>query len=194
LSFPAGKGNTLRVSAFRVQGSGSTTSTEELNLFGTDFTSGDLLNTHYTIWSVKASWDYLTYPFQFHNLDFRLKTLWEMQYTNMGSNITSPNDPNASAGSAITAKASRTAVWPTFGLGLENTLSRHIRWEAKASAFAFPHRAVIWDAEGTLAFRVGQFEVLGGEKAYHLKSSPKNAEYVTATLSGAYVGVRWYLR
>jgi hypothetical protein len=191
LSFPAGKGSTLRISAFRVQGSGSTAAAQDLNLFTTGISKGDLLSAAYTIQNVKVSWDYLTYPIR---PGFRLKTLWEVQYTNTKSKIDALLDPNAAAGSAITAKGSRQVVLPTFGLGLENTVSRHFRWEVKGSGFALPHRSVIWDAEATLAFRVGQFEILGGEKAYHFKSAPKKEQYLATTLKGAYVGVRWYLK
>jgi hypothetical protein len=31
-----------------------------------------------------------------------------------------------------------------------------------------------------------------GEKAFHFKTSPKDDNYLKATLSGAYVGLRWY--
>ena len=190
LSFPAGKGSTLRASFFRTQGSGSTTAAQDLNLFGTPFSKGDLLSTAYTIYNVKASWDYLTYPFR---PNLRLKTLWEVQYSDISSRIDALNDPNASAGGAITAKGSRKVIWPTFGLGLENTVSRHFRWEVKGSAFGVPHHALIWDTEATLAFRFGPFEILGGEKAYHVKTSPQNAEFLSTTLWGGYAGVRWYL-
>jgi hypothetical protein len=191
LNYP-GKGSTLRISGFEVRGAGTSTTAQELNLFTTDLAQGDLLATSYSIKSAKVSWDYLTYPFQIGRSDFRLKTLWEVQYTTIKSKIASPNDVNASATTPVTAMGSRQVVFPTLGLGLENTVSRHFRWEAKGSGFALPHRADIWDAEATLAFRVGQFEILGGEKAYHFKTSPKNAQYVAATLSGAYAGLRWY--
>jgi hypothetical protein len=194
LTFPAGKGSTLRVSAFRVQGSGNTTAAQELNLFSTDFTAGDALITSYTIVNAKVSWDYLTYPFQLGRAGFRLKTLWEVQYTNIKSRISAPFHVSDAAISPVTSNGSRQVILPTLGLGLENTVSRHFRWEVKGSGFALPHRSDIWDAEGTVAVRVGQFEILGGEKAYHFKTSPKNTQYFATTLFGAYVGLRWYWR
>ena len=40
--------------------------------------------------------------------------------------------------------------------------------------------------------RLHQIELLAGEKVFHFKTSPENDEYFTDTLSGAYVGIRYY--
>jgi len=61
-----------------------------------------------------------------------------------------------------------------------------------ADGFAFPHRAVTWNADGFLAYRVKYFEILAGGKALHFKTSPKGPEYFIATPYGAYVGLRFY--
>src|SRR5947209_10516085 len=49
LSFPAGRGSTLRVAAFRIEGGGNTTAAEDLDLLSTGLTKGDLLVTPYSI-------------------------------------------------------------------------------------------------------------------------------------------------
>jgi hypothetical protein len=69
-----------------------------------------------------------------------------------------------------------------------------VRWEGRASGFAWPHHATIWDADTFLAFKGGQFEVLVGGKAFHFKTSPQGSEYVFGTFAGGYVGLRWYPR
>ena len=48
------------------------------------------------------------------------------------------------------------------------------------------------DAGATLAYRRGSWEIYGGGKALHFKSSPNAVEYVTDTITGAFVGVRWH--
>jgi hypothetical protein len=91
-----------------------------------------------------------------------------------------------------TANGSKRLFYPSLGLELEEALGRHFRWEVKGSGFGIPHHANIWDAQADLVLRVRDFEVLAGEKAFHFETSPKADEYFTDTLSGAFVGLRYY--
>jgi hypothetical protein len=196
LSMPAGRSNSLRISYFRVQGNSNTTEAQTVSLFGEGYSPGDYLNSHYTLQSAKISWDYLGYTWHKRSGAIRLKTLYEVQYATISTTVFAPFKPLATDSSGNTdtnvASGGRFVLLPTLGLELEEALGHHFRWELKGSGFGIPHRADIWDAEATLALRLHQFELLAGEKAFHFKTSPQNDEYFADTLSGAYVGIRYY--
>ena len=198
LSFPAGRSNTLRFSYFRLQGNGNSTLSQDATIFSEAYNAGDYLNASYTLQIAKLSWDYLSYTWHKPRSSLRLKTLWEVQLVNAGTNVVAPFKAvttDASTGNTDdnTAHGSKNLVLPTLGLELEQALGHHFRWEAKGSGFGIPHRSDIWDAEASIAFRIRQVELLGGEKGYHFKMSPQAAEYFANTMSGVYIGIRYYL-
>ena len=200
LSFPAGKFNTLRFSYFRTQGSGNTTAgtpppSRGTVIWGANFNPGDLVTTSYTVQNAKISLDYTSWPFPVNNARFRIKTLWEVQYTTIRSGVEAPFAPTTDAsGNAIqtAGTGSNWFIWPSLGMGIEAMLAKHVRFELKGSGFAFPHRSTLWDAEGFLAYKSGKWELDFGGKAFHFKTSPKRPEYLQATMPGAFVGIRWY--
>lgn len=196
ISVPVGKDNSVRVSYFRIQGHGNTTSPGALTIFGTDFVQGDLLSTSYTIQNAKISLDYLSWPFPLKNSKFRLKTLWEVQATWVRSSVAAPLRTGQldASGNVIQTSglASTWFLYPSFGLGVDYLATKNLRFELRGSGFAFPHRSTIWDTEGTLNYRVGSVEFQAGGKVFHFKASPKRVEYTTATFPGIYVGVRFY--
>jgi hypothetical protein len=196
VSIPAGRNNTIRVSYFRVQGDGNASANANLTLFNTDFAPGDYLVTRYTLQNVKISYDFLSYPYPADPARFRLKTLWEVQYTTIQSSIDAPLKTVQvdASGNPIsnTATGSRRLIYPSLGLAIEKALTPHFRVEARASGFAFPHRATIWDADASAVFRTGPYEVAAGVKAFHFKTSPQNPQYFAATFPGAYVAIRYY--
>jgi len=196
VSFPIGKDATLRVSYFRMQGDGNSTAPQALTIFGTDYLLGDYLATSYTMQNAKVSLDYLSWPFPVKNAKFRLKTLWEVQYTLITSTVGAPlrfGETDA-AGNPIqtTGYGSHSIVYPSFGLGIDYLVSKNFRFEARASGFAFPHRSTIWDTEASLNYRFGHLELQAGGKVFHLKTSPEASEYFRATFSGVFAGLRWY--
>lgn len=196
IAIPAGKSNTLRISYFRVQGNANTTETQDATIFGESYVPGDYLVANYRLQSAKISWDYLSYTWYKPSGKIRLKTLYELRYTTVSTNFAAPLKAVTTDSSGNTdyntAQGSRNLLEPTFGLEFEEALGHHFRWEAKASGFGVPHRADIWDAEGSVSYRVRQFELLAGEKAFHFKDSPGATQYFTDTLSGAYVGLRYH--
>ncbi|HZT29125.1 MAG TPA: hypothetical protein VFA33_04530 [Bryobacteraceae bacterium] len=196
VSIPAGRENTLRFSYFRTLGRGDTTATGPLTLFGTDFSQGDYLVTRYNIQNFKISFDYLSFPFPLSGSRLRVKTLWEVQYTGMQSSIDAPLKPllTDSSGNVIsnTAAGSKWFIYPTLGMGIEYSVSRNFRLEARASGFMVPSHATIWDTEGSAGYRMGRVEALVGAKAFHFKTSIQADQYYKATLSGVYAGLRWY--
>lgn len=189
ITIPTTHENSLQLSYFQAKGSGDTTATQDVNFFGQGFTQGDLLATQYRVQNFKLSWNYLSYPYPSNGAKFRLKTLWEVQYTSVKSSIDAPLDASAS-----TASGTKSIIYPTLGLGIELHPSRHLRLEAKASGFGFPHKANSWDAEGSAVLRVGKLEVFIGGKGFHFKTSPQADQYLSGTLWGPYAGLRWVFR
>jgi hypothetical protein len=196
IGIPAGHANTLRVSYFRVQGSATSTATQDSTLFSEGYDAGDFLQSNYLIQSAKISWDYLSYTLRKRGMNIRVKTLYEVQYTNVGTNVSAPfkaiTTDAAGDTDTNTAHGTKNLILPTFGMGLSSSIGQHFRWEVKGSGFGLPHHGNIWDVQGLIAVRVGPIEIIGGEKAYHFKTSPGGDEYFADTLSGAYAGVRYY--
>lgn len=182
-SVPAGKQNTLRLSYFRAGGSGDTVAGTDLALFSVGYKAGDPLRTKFRLHNAKLSWDYLSYTFA---NGLRLKTFWETQVSSIETTIDAP----LKAGNI--AIGSKWVVLPTFGLGLGHAPARHFRWELKGTGFGIPGRSATWDVEGAAFLRLGSMELIGGHKAFFLRTSPREEAYFKHTLSGAYAGIRWY--
>ncbi len=194
VSIPAGRYNNVRFSYFRTRGGGETAASQDLNLFGTSYSNGDLLVANYKFQHVKVSYDYLSYPAPPRGAHFRLKTLWEVQYVNFKTNIDVRNKLDSSGNPTFNpVSGSRWFIYPTLGAGVEHHISENFRWEAKASGFAIPHHADIWDAEAWIAYRVGKIEPRVGVVGFHFKTSPKKDQYIGGTtFTGVYVTLRWY--
>lgn len=197
IGIPAGRSNTLRFSYFRVQGNSNTTLSQASTIFSEGYSAGDYLTANYKIQNAKISWDYLSYTWHKPAGAIRLKTLYEVQLVNSGVNAIAPfkavtTDASTGNTNDNTAHGTLNLIMPTFGFAGEQKLGKYFRWEAKASGFGLPHRGDIWDAQASIAVRLHQFEVLCGEKALHFKTSPKSDQYMGDTLSGAYVGLRYY--
>jgi hypothetical protein len=198
LSIPTGLQSTIRVSYFRSYGHGSETAPTNLTLLGgTPYSAGDWLVTTWKVQDVKASWDFLTFRIPAGQHKIRIKTLWEAQWLLFAASVNAPYAPvtTNSSGSVVSNDVgeSKSLILPTLGGEIEQEPFRHFRYELKADGFGLPHRADIWEAEGSLAFRVGRTELLLGAKAIHFKTSPKADDYFIDTLSGPYVGIRYYL-
>ena len=196
VSIPVSKNATIRVSYFQTRSfTGLTLAPGNMNLFGQPITGGDALATSYNTQGYKLSYDYLTYFWKRGNSELRLKTLYEIQRINVSNEA---DDIQVDSTGAVTninpIIGSQSVFLPTFGLGVEHTLGRHFRWEARATAFGLLHRGDIVDAEAQIAFRVSHIEVLGGGRWLHFKTSPNAAQYNVEDLYGPYVGLRYYWR
>ena len=123
----------------------------------------------------------------------RLKTLYELQRISVNNEVDDfVVDTTGALININPILGSQSVFLPTFGLGLEHTLSRHFRWEMRGSGFGLPHRGNIGDAEAEIALRFGHFEVLGGGRWLHFKTTPKAAQYNVENLYGPYVSLRYY--
>jgi len=194
---PIGKLNALRVSYFRLQGVGNPTAPTDLAIDSISYNAGDYMAVHYRLQNIKIGLDYLSWPFPVKDSKFRLMTLWEVQYTTIYSSFDAPlrhGETDASGNPIQTwGYGTNWFIYPSLGLGAIYHVSHRLRFEARASGFAFPHRSTIWDAEATLNYRFGKMEIQGGAKAFHFKTSPAQVSFVQATFPGAFVGLRWYL-
>jgi hypothetical protein len=194
LSIPVSKNAVVRFSYFKANSfTGITSAPGNLNLFGQAITGGDFLTNSSDIESFKLSYDYLTYFWKRGNSELRLKTLYEIQRISVNSEVDDFVVDTTGALININPITGSQAVFlPTFGLGIEHTLSRHFRWEARGSAFGLLHRGDIVDTEAQIAFRVSHFEVLGGARWLHFKTTPKAAQYNVESMYGPYVSLRYY--
>jgi hypothetical protein len=199
LGIPAGRANTIRLSAFRVLGHGDSTvgavAQGGSTIFSELYSPGDFLVASYTVESAKVSWDYLSYTFK---NKIRFKTLYEMQFVTIGTSVDAPfaavtYDPSTGENNPNSSTGSKNIFLPTFGVEFEQPMTKHLRWELKGSGFGIPHHADIWDAQADVALRLSAFEIQVGARAYHFKTSPSTDQYFTDTLDGAYVGIRYYL-
>ena len=197
LSIPTGHSNTLRISYFRILGSANTTLTQDTAPYGEAYSAGDYLVSSYNIQNAKLSWDYLSYTWRKPAGNIHFKTLYEVQYTTISTSISAPflpvtTDSEGNVNNNAT-NGTQNIILPTFGVELEQAIHRNFRWEIKASGFGIPHHSDIWDAQGDIAYRLHKFELIAGDRAYHFKTSPQAGQYFADTLSGVFVGVRYYL-
>ncbi len=194
VSIPVSKNGTVRFSYFKANSfTGLTSAPGNLNLFAQGIAGGDVLATSSDLEGFKLSYDYLTYFWKRGNSELRLKTLYEVQRISVNSEVDDFQvDTTGALVNINPIIASQSVFLPTFGLGLEHTLSRHFRWEARGTGFGLLHRGDIVDAEAQLAFRVSHFEVLGGARWLHFKTNPTAAQYTIETMYGPYVSLRYY--
>jgi len=186
ITVPTPRENSVEFRVFQVKAQGNSILGESEAFFGTLYAVGDVLATNYYVDNLKLSWNYLTYPYPSNHAKFRLKTLWEMQYTKIGSSFDAPGDVNAAPVSGV-----KSLFFPTFGLGVEYHPIKRVRLEAKASAFAIPHHGDLYDAEASLVVTGLHFEISAGGRVFHFKTSPQADQFFTQTLWGPYLGIRF---
>jgi hypothetical protein len=192
-SVPVTRTGSMHVDIFRMEGDGNQYAPANTTILGTAIGQGDYLATNYKIWGTKIYLDDLLFPHKFPVAKFRLKSLWEFQYISLSNNINAPLVPvSTTTGVAEFASGSKNIYLPTFGIAAEYALTPHLLLRADASGFGIFHKADLWDANATVAYRRGAVELVAGAKIIHLKSSPNNTEYISATMEGAFVGLIWH--
>jgi hypothetical protein len=204
LGLAVGLHNTLRFSYFETRASGGIPNIpKQLQLWEQTYEAGTYLQTSYRLQHGKMSFDYLTWPFPVESRRFRLKTLWQVQYTSIRTSFDAPfkpliddsGNPILDASGNLISYAgigTRYFISPEFGLGAAYYSGRHIRWEANAAGWTWPHRNTVWDADTSLNFKYGHMELRVGAKAFHFKTSTQQDYYGRGTIGSAFVGVRWY--
>ncbi len=190
LSFPAGKYNALRFSFFQAKGHGGSITPGAIKVFGEDFAAGETIAANYKLQNFKASWEYLSWPYPPEKSSFRFKTLFGVQYIGVQSTLRAPIfDLINGTDTTITAK--HYFVYPSLGAGVEKRITRAVRWELKGEGFWLPHRSQLWDVQTFFAVQGTHLEVLIGGRALHFRTSPQKAEYIYATMPGAFLELRW---
>jgi hypothetical protein len=200
----AGLHNSIRLFYNSMGASGDITPTNALTLWSQPYSAGEYISTNYKLINAKLSYEYLTWPYPVGSKKFRLKTLWQVQYTSISSGFDAPKnyydtngnlivDPSTGEPINLVGQGTRNIITPTFGLGGHYYWSRHLRFEVNGSGFAVPHHWTVWDTDATVNFRfLGHLELRVGAKAFHFKTSPLADFYVRGTMASAIVGLRWY--
>jgi hypothetical protein len=180
----------LRFSFMQLKNTGNTTATRDINLFAGDYDKGTYLATRYKFQNGKISFDYLSWPFPLEGRKFRIRTLWEVQYTAVKGAVDAPLKPTDFEG-GNEVQTNKFLIWPSLGMGAEYRASKNFRVEAQGSGFALPGRPNLWDVHAGAVARLGRIELSFGGKAFHFRLSKKPENFFTGTLAGAYVGVAY---
>src|SRR5581483_11102877 len=168
------------------------------------YTKGTLVSTNYRVQDVKMSFDYLTWPYPVESRKYRLKTLWQVHYISARTAFDAPQLPLVDSngnllvdanGNPISYATQGTKWWvtPAFGLGWTQYFTRNVRLDINGSGFLIPHKWTVYDTDASLNFRLGHWELQGGAKAFHYKSSPAGEFFVRNTMASVFFGLRWYL-
>jgi hypothetical protein len=189
---PTGKGSSVRFSYFQTTMNGSSTAAQDLNLFGTPINQGDPLASSVQITNYKLSYDFVTYYWNHKGGDIRLKTLYEMQYLTANTSIDDFQLQTNGTYNLNPAGGTKSIIAPTFGIGLDQTVSSHFRWEFRGSGWGLPHRSKIGDTEAAIAARYGYVELVAGARLYYFRTSRRADHFNDGTLYGPYVGLRLY--
>jgi hypothetical protein len=204
LGLAVGLHNTLRFYYSDTRASGVIESIPtDLKLWDQTYEKGTYLATSYRLQQGKASFDFLTWPYPVESRRFRLKTLWQVQWTQIRTSFDAPKkpitDPSGfplidAAGNPISyvGIGSKWFVSPELGLGVAYYSGRHIRFEGNIAGFGWPQKWAIWDGDATINMRYGHFELRMGVKGGHFKTSPESEFYGKGTLAAPFVGLRWY--
>jgi len=199
----AGLHNTVKFTYTDFRAAGDFTSANAVVAWAETYAAGTYISTNYHVQNAKLSYEYLTWPYPVGSRKFRLKTLWQVQFTQVGSVFDSPLDYYDSNGNPITdtsgnpinlsAGRTRKIISPMFGLGAYYYPSRHLRVEVNGSGFGWPHRYTVWDTDASVNLRVlGHFEVRLGARAFEFKTSTHADYFLKGTFASAFFGVRWY--
>ena len=198
--------NSLHLSYLETRAAGDFTTPVILTVAGGQtYAAGTLVSTDHNIQDVKISFDYLTWPYPVESRKFRLKTLYQVQYVAAKAGFDAPLLPLVDAngniildanGNPISYAASETKwfILPTFGVSATQYITRNIRLEASADGFAIPHHSTLYEGESTLNVRLNHFELRGGAKLFHFKTSTSQDFYLKGTLASVFFGIRWYSR
>jgi len=183
--------------------SGDFTAATDLRLWDQTYAKGTFLSTDYRLQHGKISFDYLTWPYPVESRRFRLKTLWQFQYTGIRAGFDAPKIPITdenglpfvdASGNPITYGVinNRWFIYPEFGIGVAYFSGRHFRVEANGAGFTWPRRSTVWDADASANIRYGRFELRFGAKAFSFKTNTENEFYLKGTLYSGFAGIRWY--
>ena len=195
--------NTLKAIYTSFRAAGDFTSAIKVTTWAQTYSGGTYISTNYHVQTGKLSYEYLTWPYPVGSRKIRLKTLWQVQFTNISTVFDSPLDYYDSNGNPVldsngqlvdlSGAGTRHIISPEFGLAFSYYPSRHLRIEAGGSGFGFPHRYDIWDGEVSLNYRLlNHFEIRAGGRGYGFKTSTNSDYFIKGSYAGVFAGIRWY--
>ena len=195
--------NTLKLTLTSFNAVGDFTSPIIVTAWGQTYSGGEYLSTNYHFERAKLSYEYLTWPFPVGSRKVRLKTLWQVQFTNISTTFDAPDNYYDSNGNLIldstgaqinlAGTGSKRIISPEFGLGFSYYPSRHVRFEFDGSGFGFPHRYYVWDGDASVNIRVlKHFEIRLGARGLGFKTSTKTDYYIKGNYIAPFAGIRWY--
>jgi len=197
VGIPAGKTSMVRFSYIQMpRQSTGVTAPGDLTLFsaGTAKT-GDVIFIDTQVTNLKVSFDYLTYFFKRGNTEFRVKTLWEMQRVGVTTDMIVFAEQDDDTVLPLAAGRDFNILLPTVGVGLEHTVGRRFRWEARASGMTLGGRkSAMADGDVNAAVRMGRFEFVAGGRFLYFRGSRKSEHVINGNMYGPYVGLRFYWR
>ncbi|HEX4137979.1 MAG TPA: hypothetical protein VHY84_25445 [Bryobacteraceae bacterium] len=190
-SVPITRTGELHLEYFRLKGDGNQTASVATDVFGSAaYNPGDYLATQYQVQSAKLYLEDLLWPHKFPVAKFRVRSLWEVEWVQIKSTVDAPYID--ATGVSASTSATEQLILPAFGLSAEYAIAPHVLLKASASGFGLWHKADVWDAEATIGYRWRDWEIRGGAKTLHFKTSPNNTDYESGTFAGAFVGLRWH--
>jgi hypothetical protein len=195
--------NTLKFTYTDFHANGDLTTPIIVSAWNQTYSGTTYLSTSYHVQSAKLSYEYLTWPFPVGSRKIRLKTLWQVQFTNVSTTFDAPFNYYDSNGNIIldangqpidlVGAGTKHIISPEFGLGLSYYPSRHVRIEVGGSGFGFPHHYYVWDGDIALSYRVmNHFELRGGAHGMGFKTSTDSDTFIKGQYLSAFVGIRWY--
>jgi hypothetical protein len=195
--------NTLKLTLMNFKADGDFTTPIVVTAWGQTYSGGTYISTNYHVQRAQLSYEFLTWPYPVGSRKFRLKTLWQVQITNVNTVFDSPLDYYDSNGNLIldasgepinlSGAGSKHIISPEFGLGFSYYPSRHVRFEFNGSGFGFPHRYSIWDGDASLNIRVlNHLELRLGARGMGFKTSTNGDYYIKGNYFAPFAGIRWY--
>ncbi|HUB82197.1 MAG TPA: hypothetical protein VMB03_25545 [Bryobacteraceae bacterium] len=195
--------NTLKLTLTNFHAVGDYTSPIEVTAYNQTYSGGTYISTNYHVERAQLSYEYLTWPYPVGGRKIRLKTLWQVQVTNVSAVFDSPLDYYDSNGNLIldssgqpinlSGTGTKRIISPEFGLGLSYYPSRHVRVEFNGGGFGLPHRYSIWDGDASVNVRVlSHVELRLGVRGMGFKTSTNSDFYIKGNYYAPFVGIRWY--
>jgi len=202
-SVAAGLHNVVRFTYDVTRAGGSNFAPTDLVLWNRHYYAGNYITTSYRLRHLKASFEYLTWPYPVKTSRFRLRSMWQVQYIDIQTTFNAPLNPTTDAngnpivdamGNLVLYDATGTKwyVTPAVGLEAQQYFTPNISLEAAASAFAIPHHTNLWDMDAALNVRIARYEVRLGIKDFHFHSSPNVEFAMRGSLIGPFIELRWH--
>ena len=132
----------IRVTYFASQAAGGSYIPGAVQVWNEFYPANTFLDTNFRLKSLKISYEYLTWPYPVKASKFRLKTLWEFQYTSLHTGFDAPLAPvTDSLGNFITDSNGNVVGYNTQGTVHFMLPSVGVSITASQTRSSRPHRS-----------------------------------------------------